>query len=657
MTILNKSNSKALSHFKGQVLTIFIAFFSCFILFEGQAQHIEIKVIDKSTNTAPFSTVYLRNLSDNSVNLAQAFAHDVALDPEAKYEIICGGYTRLTLSGAEIMARKTIYIQPLEYTFGAVQVEKLSKKSVWKIWERTLNNSRKTQHRRNPTNYVHFLSSEQNEKIREVLLCYGQASNNKIEPRFRISAGDFRIQKNNPFYNLHTSFWVLEHSTFQHRPLFNYLPSQMPSSALESYSMYSNSSVSDSLVLIEFSRSDGNLYESVLVNKNTRFPRTSTVIIKRDWLSFRFLGGERARVDSAHIRVDFFPNSFIPEQIHYNITFSDKAPIYVQGFFIASDPVEFKQINVKIGSYQPRHMYEQIIMKRQNLISDKVIDAKLLDSLFLPGEKNESLLLTKLSNHKILEQSNYDDLLEQILVINSSHGTMYKNNQRVQHQNALEFTWFVRLTDQGELLLFPSLFGQSYLLTNNEYWWHRLIAVYCVEYIEHERQKVKASTQKMTVWEQQLDFIIRRKESIDFELKQLLVFPLRYSADYALQYVFNVSKNLEKNLLPVFFQTAMMKNIDMPFEALPSLKLLWSNQQMSKADKQELSRYYIMLHEKSIKQHKSCKILLYPSQLQSMFEEMVWVVDLVEDKSKLCALIKEVEILLNIPSYGACDRN
>jgi hypothetical protein len=649
------SAAKTKPYFPSQLYGLFITLIFCFILFEGQAQNTEIKVIDKSTNTAPFSTVYLRNLSDNSVNLAQAFAQDVEINPEAKYEIICGGYTRLTLSGAAILARKTIYIHPLEYTFGAVQVETLSKKSAWKIWERTLNNSRKTQHRRNPTNYVHFLSSKQNEKIREVLLCYGQVSNNKNEARFRISAGDFRFQKNNPFYNLHTSFWVLEHSTFQHRPLFSYLPSQLPSSALESYSMYSNSSVSDSLVLIEFSRSDGNLYESVLVNKNTRFPRTSTVIIKNDWLSFRFLGGERARVDSAHIRVDFFPNSFIPEQIHYHITFSDKAPIYVQGFFIASDPVEFKQINVKIGSYQPRHMYEQIIMKRQNLISDKVIEAKLLDSLFLPGEKNESLLLTKLSNHKTLEQSNYDELLEQILVINSSNGVLYKNKQRVQHKNTIDFTWFVRITEDRELIFFPSLIDESPLLINNEYWFHRLIAIYCLEYIEHERQKVKSSAQKLSNWEEQLNIIRRWKETIDFELKQLLAFPLRYSPDYALLFVFNKSKNLDKDLLQAFFQTTLMKNIDMPYEALPSLKLLWANQQLSKSDKQELSRYYIMLHDKSIKQHKSGKILLYLPQMQSMFEEMVWILNLVEDKSKLCSLIRELEILLNIPSYGACE--
>jgi hypothetical protein len=655
MSLFFKTAHQTQSYFPSPSLMIFITMILCFILSDVQAQNKEIHVLDKSTNTAPFSTVYLRNLSNNSVNLVQAFAQDVVLDPEAKYEIICGGYTRLTLSGSEILARKVIYIQPLEYTFGAVQVEKLSKKSAWKIWERTLNNSRKTQHRRNPTNYVHFLTSEQNDKIREVLLCYGQASNNKNEARFRISGGDFRIQKNNPFYNLHTSFWVLEHSTFQHRPLFNYLPSQMPSSALESYSMYSNSSVSDSLVLIEFSRSDGNQYERILVNKNTRFPRTSTVVIKKDWLSFRFLGGERARVDSAHIRVDFFPNSFIPEQIHYHITFSDKAPIHVQGFFMAADPVEFKQINVKIGSYQPRHMYEQIIMKRQNLISDKVIEAKLLDSLFLPGEKNESLLLTKLSNHKLLEQSNYDELLEQILVISSAHGTMYKNNQRVQHQNTIDFTWFIRITEEGELLLFPSLFGQSYVLTNNEYWWHRLLAIYCAEHIENERQKVKSSAQKMTNWEQQINMITRRKESIDIEIKQILAFPLRYSADYAFHFVFNAAKKIDKDIVTMFFQTGLMKNIDMPYEALPSLKSLWANQQFSKAEKQELSRYYIILYDKSIKQHKSGKINLYPTQLQNMFEEMHWVIDLVEDKTILCGPIRALEILLSIPSSGACE--
>lgn len=646
-----------MSYSTGKVLTFVSIILFCLLLSTAHAQNIEIRVIDKTTNSAPFSTVYLRNLMDNSVNLVQAFTDDVPIDPDTKYEIICGGYTKLTLTGAEILLRKTIFIQPLEYTFGAVQVEKLSKKSIRKIWEQTLNNSRKTQHRRNLTHYVHFLLSEQNNKIREVLLCYGQVSNNKNDARFKISGGDFRIQKNNPFYNLHTSFWVLENTTFQHRPLFDYLPSQMPSSALESFSIYSNSSASDSLVLIEFSRSDGNLYESILVNKNTRFPKTSTTIIKNDWLSFKFLRGDRARVDSAHVRVDFLPNSFIPEQIHYHIVFSDKLPIHVQGFFMAAEPVEFKQINTKFGSYQPRHMYEQIIMKRQNLISNKVIDAKLLDSLFLPGVKNESLLLTQLSNNKILSETTYDELLKQFLVLKSTNGSMYKNNQRVLHQNTIDFTWFVRITDQQELLLFPSIFGQSYLLTPNENWWHHLLAIYCAEYIEQERLKTLEAAQKLTDSEKILEFIAKRKSTVDLELKQLLAFPMLYSPEYTLQYVYNSSKTLQKDLLHSFYKSAYMQNIEMPYESLPSLKLLWSNQKLSNTDKQELSRYYILLYEKSIRQHKSGKIMIYPPQLLSMFEEMVWVLDLVEEKSKLCALIKEVEILLNIPSYGACDRN
>jgi alkyl hydroperoxide reductase subunit AhpF len=133
MSLFFKTAHQTQSYFPSPSLMIFITMILCFILSEVQAQNKEIHVVDKSTNTAPFSTVYLRNLSNNSVNLVQAFAQDVVLDPEAKYEIICGGYTRLTLSGSEILARKVIYIQPLEYTFGAVQVEKLSKKSAWKI--------------------------------------------------------------------------------------------------------------------------------------------------------------------------------------------------------------------------------------------------------------------------------------------------------------------------------------------------------------------------------------------------------------------------------------------------------------------------------------------------------------------------------------------
>lgn len=638
-----------------KVYSLFITFLSIAILSIGHTQNLEIKVIDKSTNTAPFSTVYLRNLSNNSVNLVQAFAQDVALDPEAKYEIICGGYNRLTLSGEEILRTKTIYIRPLEYTFGAVQVEKLSKKSILKIWERTLNNSRKTQHRRNPTNYVHFLSSEQDKQVREVLLCYGQVSNEKSQARFRITGGDFRIQKNNPFYNFHTSFWVLENCTFQHRPLFNNLPSQVPIAALEPYRVYSNSSVSDSLVLIEFIKNDGKLYEKILVNKNTRFPRTSSVTIKNDW-SFKYLGGDPVRIDSAHIRVDFFSNSFIPEQIHYHIVFSDSSPIHVQGFFMASEPAEFKQINTKIGAYQPRHMYEQIITKRQNLISNKVIDPKLLDSLFLPGEKNESFLLTQLSNNKTLIHHSYDELLEQFLVINSAHGSMYLNNQRVQHQNAIDFTWFARITEEKELLLFTSFFGQSYLLTNNEYWWHRLLAIYCAEYIEQQRLRTLAEAKNISDWEQKLDFIKKRKTTVDFELKKLLAFPLRYSPDYIMLYIHKSSKNVKADLLQSFFNSVFMNIIDIPYEALPSLKLLWSNPNLIYLDKQALSRFYIELYEKSLQQHKSGKIVLYPAQLLSMFEELVWVVNLIEEKAKLCILIEEVEILLNIPSYNACEK-
>lgn len=638
-----------------KAMALFISLFICSILSTGRAQNLEIKVIDKSTNSVPFSSVYLRNLSNYSVSLLGAFTQDLAIDPAAKYEVICAGYARIVITGEDILARKTLFIQPLEYTFGAVEVEKLSKKLLMTIWEKTLNNCRKTQHRRNPTTYVHFLSSEQDNQVREVLLCYGLVSNDKNKPRLNITGGDFRIQRNNPFFNFHTSFWVLENSTFQNRLLFNNLPSQVPSSALDSYKIYSNSNLTDSLVLLEFTRSDGNLHEKILINKNTRHPKTSTVIIKNDW-SFKFLSGESLRIDSAHIRVDFFPHSFIPEQIHYHIRFADKTPIDVQGFFMASDPPKFNQINTKIGAYQPRHMYEQIIMKRQNLISDKVIDPKFLDSLFLPGANNESLLLTQLSSNRTLTYSKYDELLEQFPVLNSSHSNIYKNNQRVSHQNTVDFTWFLRVTEDRELIFFPSFFGESYLVTNNEYWWHRLLAIYCVEYIEYQRQKTYETALNYSNWEEQLDYIKKRKATIDLEMKQLLAFPLRYSPDYAIQYVYKSAKKLNKDFMPIFFNTAFMNSIDMPFESLPSLKLLWSDKQLINSEKQDLTRYYIELHEKAIKQHKRGEIILYPLQLVSLHEDMVWVVSLVEEKTKLCYLILELEAIMQIPSSNTCDK-
>ena len=616
----------------------------------------EIKVLDKSTNSPPFSLVYLRNLSNYTVNLVQAFREDVAIDANTNYEVISAGYNRYIISGRTILSQNTLLIEPLEYKFDEVNVEKLSKKSLMRIWERTLNKSRRSQNRRNTTNYVHLLSSEQDKQVREVLLCYGQVSSIKTQPRFRISGGDFRIRKNNPFYNFHTSFWILNNTSFQNRPLFDNLPSQIPSAALDSFAIYSNSNVTDSLVLIELTRSDGNLQEKILIDKSSRFPLSATTIIKKDW-SFKFLDGHAVRVDSAHIRVDFFPNSFLPEQIHYHLTFSEKEPIHVYGFFIASESVEFEQINEKMGNYEPRHLYEQVIMKRQNLISDKVIDPKLLDSLYLPGEENESFLLTQFSVNKRLQQHSYDELLEQTFVINAPYGSVYKNNRPVQHQNAIEFTWFVRIAENGELWLFPTFFGESLVLAPNEYWWHRLLALYCMEYIEDQRKKALSTAQTIPIIEEKINFIRRHRATIDFETKKLLAFPLLYTSDYAIQHVFNESRKMNVDLLHLFFETQIMKSIDVPFESLPSLKLLWSNKHYSNAEKNILSKYYIALYEKSVHQHISRKTTLYPPQLLTMFEEMAWVIDLVSENTKLCGLIRNVEILLDIPTYGACDGN
>lgn len=620
-----------------------------------RAQNTQIKIIDKSTNSTPFSLVYLRNLSDYTVNLSQSFKENAVIDPNANYEVICAGYTRITIPGSVILSQQIIYIEPLEYKFGDVQVEKLSTKSLMKIWERTLNKSRRTQNRRNLTNYVHLLSSEQDKQIREIFLCYGSVSNIKNQPRFQISGGDFRSRKNNPFYNFHTSFWILENVSFQHRPIFDNLPSQVPSSALDSFAIYSNSNTTDSLVLIEFTRSDGNLNEAILINKSTRFPISATTIIKKD-RSFMYLDGQKVLVDSAHIRVDFLPNSFIPEQIHYHISFSEKTPTHVHGFFMAIEPVQFKQINEKMGSYEPRHMYDQIIMKRQNLISDKIIDREQLDSLFLPGEQNESFLLTQLSLNKRLQQHSYDELLEQTLVINSKHGNLFKNNKVVNHENAIDFTWFARISEDGQLWLFPTLFAESYILAPNEYWWHRLLAMYCIEYIEHQRKQALARSQQIKNQDEKLAFIKRHYATVEFEMRQLLAFPIFYTCDYVIQYVFNESNNMHVDVLHLFFQTEFMKSIDVPFEALPSLKLLWASKRFSAEDKNTLSKYYIELYAKSLKQHVSGKMKLYEPQLLTMFEEMIGVVDLVSENIKLCQLIRNTEMLLNIPTYGACEK-